>query len=83
MSFERAADDDLSPLAQRAEFARRANCLRIDARLTEMRSDGPAIGMIVAASRPVDVLLNSFKLALLSSFKLALLLRYYKQETLK
>ena len=83
MSFERAADDETVPLDQRAEFARRANCLRIDARLTEMGSAGLATGMIDATSRPVDVLLSSFKLALLSSFKLALLLRHYKQETSK
>jgi hypothetical protein len=48
-----------------------------------MGSAGLAPGMIDATSRPVDVLLSSFKLALLSSFKLALLLRHYKQETSK
>jgi hypothetical protein len=80
MSFERAADDEAVPLDQRAEFARRANCLRIDARLAEMGSAGLATGMI-AAPRPVEVLLSSFKLALLGSFKLALLVRRYKEET--
>jgi hypothetical protein len=68
-SFDRAADDETVPIHQRVEFARRANWLRIDARLTEMGSEGLATGMIAAASRPVD--------ALLSSFKLALLLRHY------
>jgi hypothetical protein len=48
-----------------------------------MESAGIATGMIDATSRPVDVLLSSFKLALSSSFKLALLLRHYKQETSK
>jgi hypothetical protein len=48
-----------------------------------MESAGIATGMIDATSRPVEVLLGSFKLALLSSFKLALLLRHYKQEASK
>ena len=72
-SFDRAADDETVPLHQRVEFARRANWLRIDARLTKMGSEGPATGMIAAASRPLD--------ALLSSFKLDLLLRHYGTRT--
>ena len=64
-SFDRAAGDETVPLHQRVEFARRANWLRIDARLTQMGSEGPATGMIAAASRPLDVVLSSFKLDLL------------------
>jgi hypothetical protein len=74
-SFDRAAGDETVPLHQRVEFARRANWLRIDARLTQMGSEGLAAGMTAAVSRPVG--------ALLSSFKLALLLRHYKQATSK
>jgi hypothetical protein len=73
MSFDRAAGDETVPLHQRVEFARRANWLRIDARLTQMGSEGLATGMIAAASRPLD--------ALSSSFKLALLLRHYGTQT--
>ena len=72
-SFDRAASDETVPLHQRAEFARRANWLRIDARLTQMGSEVLATGMIAAASRPLD--------ALLSSFKLNLLLRHYGTRT--
>ena len=73
MSFDRAAGDETVPLHQRVEFARRANWLRIDARLTQMGNGGLATGMIAAASRPFD--------ALLSSFKLDLLLRHYSTQT--
>ena len=73
MSFDRAAGDETVPLHQRVEFARRANWLRIDARLTQMGSGGLARGTIAAASRPFD--------ALLSSFKLDLLLRHYSTQT--
>ena len=73
MSFDRAAGDETVPLHQRVAFARRANWLRIDARLTQIGSEGLAAGMIAAASRPLD--------ALLSSFKLALLLRHYGTQT--
>jgi hypothetical protein len=73
MSFDRAAGDETVPLHQRLEFARRANWLRIDARLTQMGSEGLVTDMIAAASRPLD--------ALLSSFKLDLLLRHYRTQT--
>ena len=73
MSFDSAAGDDTLPLHRRVEFARRANWLRIDARLTQTGNEGLATGMIAAASRPLD--------ALLSSFKLELLLRHYGTQT--
>jgi hypothetical protein len=73
MSFDKAAGDETVPLHQRVEFARRANWLRIVARLTQVGSEGLAAGMIAAASRPPD--------ALLSSFKLDLLLRHYGTQT--
>jgi hypothetical protein len=72
-SFDRAAGDDTVPLRLRVEFARKANWLRIDARLRQMGSEGLATGMIAAASRPHD--------ALLSSFKLELLLRHFGTRT--
>jgi len=71
--FENAANDETLPLDQRVEFARKANWLRILARLASTepvrcQKAAPELTAL-AAALPPD--------AQLSSFKLDLLLRHY------
>lgn len=77
--FDQAAGDETVPLNQRMEFARKANWLRILARLAATgsgRCKEPAPGLTaLAASLSPD--------AQLSSFKLDLLLRHYGREAQK
>jgi len=71
--FENAANDETLPLDQRVEFARKANWLRVVARLgakePERCHETSLELTALAASLPPD--------ARLSSFKLDLLLRHY------
>ena len=73
MSFDKAANDEAVPLDRRMEFARRANWLRVLARLAAKepgRYEQTAAALTaLAASVPPD--------GQVSSFKLDLLLRHY------
>ena len=74
--FDKAAGDETVPPNQRMEFARKANWLRVLARLAATgarRCEGlaPALTALAASLRPD---------AQLSSFKLDLLLRHYDRH---
>jgi hypothetical protein len=67
--FENAADDETLPLHQRAEFARKANWLRVIARLAakepaQCQEIAPELTAL-AKSLPTDARLSSFKVDLL------------------
>ena len=76
ISFDKAANDEAVPLDRRVEFARRANWLRVLARLAAKEpgryQQTAAALTALAASVPPD--------GQLSSFKLDLLLRHYDPQ---